>query len=201
LLLTGEYTKLGGVGPIAYGQPYVYTASGAISHQDVNIASRDHWSLNTAGSISTTTKTVRGEASYDLDFMTVSYFGGYRKMMYARSNDIDGTAMTTNAGYLTYPQNENEGTQNHELRFTSQGNSRLTWQAGLYYFRERNTLYSIYGYDNVVPFVPTYIFSYKVGANSKAAFAQLGYKIAPGLKLEVGYATARTKVPHWLPVR
>jgi iron complex outermembrane receptor protein len=186
MLLTGEYTKVGGVGPVAYGQPYTFTAPGVVNHDDVNIISRKAWALNTPGNLDIQTKSVRGEINYDLDFAKISYFGGYRKFLYHRVNDTDGTAINTNAGYLTFPQNENEDTQNHELRITSSDNGPFTWQTGVYYFKERNELLSFFGSSNTVP--PTYsrTFSYNVGAESKAAFAQVGYKLTEQLQVEGG---------------
>jgi iron complex outermembrane receptor protein len=99
---------------------------------------------------------------------------------------VDGTAINAPATYLTFPQNENEDTQNHELRITSRPGSALTWQTGLYYFKEKNTLLSYFGYSNTVPMTLLRTFSYNVGAESKAAFAQVGYNLTSQFKIEGG---------------
>lgn len=186
VLLTGEYTKVGGVGPVVYGQPYSYTTAGTVDHGDIDIPSRKRFAHNTPGSLDINTKSVRAEVGYDLGFMTATYYGGYRKFIYHRTNDAEGTALNTTPGHLTFPQNENEDTQNHELRFASRAGDALSWQAGLYYFKEQNTLLSYFGYANTVPANYTRTFSYDVGAKSKAAFAQVGYALTDQLKVEGG---------------
>lgn len=185
-LLTGEYTALGGVGPVAYGQPYKRTSTGAVDHGVVDIADRDNWALNTSGSIDVKTKSVRGQVKYDLGGAEITYLGGYRKFDFHRINDSDGTAINSNVGYLTFPQNESEDTQNHELRITSNDKGAFTWQAGLYYFKEQNDLLSYFGFANTVPATYARTFSYDVGAESKAAFAQIGYRLTEQLQVEGG---------------
>jgi iron complex outermembrane receptor protein len=186
ILLTGEYTKVGGVGPVAYGQPYSYTSAGTVDHGEVDLNTRRNWALNTPGSVDIEAKSIRGQISYDLDFATISYFGGYRKFIFHRVNDTDGTAINSNAGYLTFPQNENEDTQNHELRITSSDDGAFTWQGGVYYFKEQNDLLSFFGSSNTVPATYSRTFSYDVGAESKAAFAQVAYKLTDQLQFEGG---------------
>ncbi|WP_179562986.1 TonB-dependent receptor [Sphingomonas sp. R3G8C] len=179
ILVTGEYVDVGGVGAVIKGVPY----SGLNSDGTLTIGSAKTWNVNHQGYTDITAKAVRTAISYDLDFATLSFFGGYQQSVLHRDNDQDG-GTSYNYGFQ---QNENVKDQNYELRLSSNNAHGLTWQLGAYAFKETdalNTYFQVHGLSPD-PF-NFYTFDYNVGSRSKAAFAQVGYDLTDSLKAEAG---------------
>jgi iron complex outermembrane recepter protein len=178
-LLTGEYTRIGGVGAVIKDIPYAdVKADGTLDLGDTG-----RWPLNNQGYTHISTKAVRGTVAYNFGFATLSYFGGFQKSSLHRDNDQDG-GLFANYGFQ---QNEDVYDQNHEIRIASAPESRFIWQAGGYYFHEidhLNTYFQVH--SDAAPPIDAYIFSYRVTSESKAAFAQVGYKLTDELKVEAG---------------
>jgi iron complex outermembrane recepter protein len=65
---------------------------------------------------------------------TASYIGGYAEFDQSQLYGNEPQGDTRNTVYSTY-----EGTQ-HELQLTSPGDRRFTWTAGLFYFKEDNSI-------------------------------------------------------------
>ncbi len=188
ILLTGQYTHLGGVGPTVYGTPIVGATNNAVRP-----------SLDTEGSphglpnqfIDTTIKTIQGRIDYDLDIATISYQGGYRDMRYAQLRDLDGLA--TSANYFN--PHEQPHDQSHELRAVSNSTGPFRWQAGLYYFDEHNDLLTYYQSYAANPAVAVnrFVYSYSVYTRTEAAYGQASYEVLPGLSVEGGIRYSEDK--------
>ncbi len=185
-LLTGEYTKIGGVGAVIKGVPY----SDVQPDGTLAIGSVKNFALNNQGFTNIETKAVRGALSYDLGFATLSYFGGYQKSTLNRDNDQDG-GLAFNYGFQ---QNENVSDQNHEIRIVSDPHGRFTWQGGLYYFKEVDNLLTFFQVHSTTaaPF-NFYTFNYRVTSESKAVFGQVGYQLTDTLKAEAGIRYTKDK--------
>ena len=184
VLLTGQYTHLGGVGPSVEGVPIV----GAVNNNvmpDVDVKGEPHGTPNQY--IDTTIKTVQLNASYDLDFASLIYSAGYRDMHYRHLRDLDG--LITSANYFS--ANEHPKDVSHEVRLVSKGEDRFKWQFGAYYFKETMSLLSYYQSYAVAPPVNMFVFNYDVKAVSKALFGQASYDLSRGVTVDVGLRTSQ----------
>ncbi|SFV15039.1 TonB-dependent receptor [Pseudoduganella namucuonensis] len=180
VLLTGQHTHIGGVGPSVEGVPIV----GAVNNNVmpvVDAKGQPHGTPNQY--IDTTIKSLQLNASYDLDFASLIYSGGYRDMHYLHLRDLDG--LSGNANYFS--ANERPVDTSHELRMVSQGEGRLKWQFGGYYFKEKMDLLSYYQTYAVANSPGTiFVFDYDVLAVSKALFGQASYEVVDGLTVDIG---------------
>ncbi len=180
VLLTGQYTHLGGVGPTVEGVAIVGATNNSVVPY-IDSRGVPHGSPNQF--IDTTIKTFQLNASYDLDFANLIYSAGYRQMDYAQLRDLDG--LIGSANYY-YPK-ENPKDVSHELRMVSKGDGRFKWQFGGYYFREKNSLLTDYqNYTGANAPVNVFVFSYDVEARSKAAFGQASYEVIDGVTVDAG---------------
>jgi iron complex outermembrane receptor protein len=180
VLVTGEMTRVDGVGSTIKGVPY----SDVNADGTLDIGSSKTYALNNQGYTRIRTKAVRTAISYDMDFATLSFFGGFQKSTLNRDNDQDGGTLYT----YGFQQNEDVKDQNYELRLSSNNKSGFTWQLGGYFFKETdalNTFFQVHGATGTAPF-NFYTFDYDVGSKSKAAFAQVGYDLTDQLKVEAG---------------
>jgi iron complex outermembrane recepter protein len=185
ILLTGEFVHLGGNGPAIAGTPLVTDGAGNVDHNFPAALPGGRVFPHNVSSIFTDSKSTsfRGHIAYSLPFMDITYTGGYRKLDLHNSFDLDGVADV----FSGFVQNEHPVTQNHELRFSSAPNSWAQWQAGLFYFREKNTLLSLFQDVQPNPAVNLFTFNYPdVDAKSKAAFGQGSIPIVEDLRLELG---------------
>ncbi|WP_375188169.1 TonB-dependent receptor [Sphingobium yanoikuyae] len=184
LLLTGQLTKIGGVGPTMWGTPLRYTSSGAIDtsyRPDVDGDGTPHSLPNQY--IDTTLRTIQWNGEYDLGFASLVYLGGFRDTDYSQLRDLDGT--TSQAAYIQPTEKVHDWS--HEVRLVSNGNGRFKWQIGGYLFRETSDLFSLFqSYAVANPPSNIFTFSYNVKAKSKAAFGQASYEVIDGLKAEFG---------------
>lgn len=107
--------------------------------------------LSGVGFVNRNSDAVRGRVAYDLGAATLSYIGGYRETE-------TEALMGLSPAYVSRVFNATVKTQSHELRLNGQ-TSGVTWQTGLFYFREKlansGGLYSPYigpkgGYINYV---------------------------------------------------
>jgi len=76
--------KARGIGAVQRLIPYASVKG------DGSLELGDHlrdWDLNRRGDTSVTIKALRWKASYDLDFATVTYLGGYQRTRQLRDND------------------------------------------------------------------------------------------------------------------
>lgn len=180
ILLTGQYTRLKGVGPTLYGVPIVGTTNFNFQ-PDLNKAGSPHGLPNQF--IDTRTRSLQLAVNYDLDFATLIYSGGYRKMDYTQLRDLDGVLASANY----FQPTEKPVDWSHELRLVSKGNTRFKWQFGAYSFQENNSLNTFYQtYATSAAGVNRFVFNYKVHTKSQAVFGQASYEIVPTVSLEAG---------------
>jgi iron complex outermembrane receptor protein len=184
ILLTGQYTDIGGVGPTMFGIPLVRTGTGAIDtsfRPDLNQDGTPHGSPDQF--LDQTLKTLQWNAQYDFTSASLVYLGGFRDGFYRQLRDLDG--MTNSSTYIL-PQ-EKAQDWSHELRLVSNGAGPFTWQFGGYSFRMKNDLLSKFQtYAVANPPQDRFIFDYFVRQKSNAAFAHGGYQITDEVKLEAG---------------
>ncbi|PZU57958.1 MAG: TonB-dependent receptor [Sphingobium sp.] len=183
LLLSGQLTKIGGVGPTMWGTPLRFngTAIDTSYRPDVDGDGTPHSLPNQY--IDTTLRTLQWNGEYDLGFASLVYLGGFRDTDYAQLRDLDGT--TSQAAYILPTEKVHDWS--HEVRLVSNGNGRFKWQIGGYLFRETSDLFSLFQtYATANPPTNIFTFSYNVKAKSKAVFGQASYELIDGLKAEFG---------------
>lgn len=183
ILLKGEYTDVGGVGPTFYGVPL----TGAVDYDMEAPKVRQGSALGQPRqSIDMKSKLVELTANYDFGFAGLTYIGGWRSQKYSQVRDLDGL-LKSDAYFI--PSEDAEDWQ-HELRLTSSGNGPFQWQLGAFYFRNKNNLatyFSTYADPAYPDGYARFSFIYpKVVAKSKAVFGQASYEIVPNLKAEAG---------------
>lgn len=179
VLLTGEFIRLGGVGPVIKRIP----TNGVNADGTLQIGSDRTWALNNPGYTDIDVDSVRTAISWDFGPAKLSYFGGYQWSELHRDNDQDG-GLAANFGFQ---QNEDLKDQNHELRLSSTGDGAARWQVGAYYFKETNDLLTWFQVHGLGPTPFNFFtFDYDVGNESKAVFAQGAYKVTPEVEVELG---------------
>lgn len=184
ILLSGQLTKIGGVGPTMWGTPLRYTSPGVIDvdfRPDVDGDGTPHSLPNQF--IDTTLTTLQWNAEYDLGFATLVYLGGYRKTKYDQLRDLDGT---TNPGAYFLANNPVDD-WSHEARLVSNGNGRFKWQVGGFLFRERSISSNRFQtYATSGTGTDIFQFYWDVHFKSEAVFGQASYELIDGLKAEFG---------------
>jgi iron complex outermembrane recepter protein len=184
ILLTGQFTHEGGVGPTVEGFAPLQKVNGATvtSYQPSIYASGvPHGAPNQR--LDDTIKTIQWDIEYNLGFANLVYIGGHRNTNFRQLRDLDG--VLTSGNYFL--PNERPQDWSHELRLVSNGAGPFTWQVGAYYFTEDNPLYTLYQ-SYAVANSPTNIFTYNTDTkqNAKAGYGQVTYEILDGVKLEGG---------------
>lgn len=183
-LFTAEFVNLGGIGPAVYGTPLVLSG-GSVVHTPQPLPSDNQWAMGTpSGFMDSTSKSLRMRVDYDLGAADITYMGSYRRLDYHALTDLDGTDEV--GAY--FQANEKPRTVNHELRIASDADAVLTWQAGAFYFKEENDLLTYFqDYAVANPPVNLFIFTYPdIVAESKAVFAQGGYRFSDSVQVEAG---------------
>jgi iron complex outermembrane receptor protein len=188
-LLTVQQSTRGGVGPGYRNLPYVYKADGSVSHAMPHFPGDPRvFGVPTPQYLKLNDKLVRWNFRHDLPSVQLSYIGGYDSIGYHGATDSSAGPDRP----VSFTQNEYPKTQNHELRIATHDDARWAWQAGLYYFKERSSLYS---YQSA-PFshgryLPTFAFEYNVGSVSTAVFGQTSYKLGDTLTVTGGARHSR----------
>ena len=183
-LLTVQQSTRGGVGPGYRNLPYVYNADGSVSHARPHFAGDPRvFGVPTPQYLKLDDKLLRWNFRYDLPSVQISYIGGVDRIDYHGATDSSAGPDKP----LSFIQNEYPKTQNHELRIATRADARWSWQAGLYYFKERSSLYSY----QAAPFsqgryLPTFAFEYDVDSGSTAVFGQASYKLSDTLTVTAG---------------
>lgn len=179
--VTGEYSDRGGVGPAFYGIPVQADASGVIDiTPHLNSSVRDN-PLNTQNRISTKIKSVRWNFEYDLGGATLTYIGGYADTRFRSLWDLDGTDINNYA----FRVNEHIKTLNNEVRLASPDTDRFKWQAGAFFYNERQSLDNQFVDDKPTP-VDLFIYDLGVKSRSYAFFGQASYELIEGLSVSGG---------------
>jgi iron complex outermembrane recepter protein len=186
---------LGGTGPVAQQIPFVVLPNGDISHQMPNLGNSSAFPVYGEPWQRITDKVTKWNFVYDglPGGISATYLGGYDSYDWRHSTSslsfFPELATTSNVflPLRPYVQTEEPVTQNHELRITSAPDGFLTWQGGLYYFKEENNLNS-QGIEN--PGTPDAVtllqFIYAVKTESKAAYAQGDLHVTDASQLTLG---------------
>jgi iron complex outermembrane receptor protein len=180
-LLTGEYTHVGGVGPVQKGVLYSDVV-GTGQSATLKVGSPTNFPLNTQGYQDITTSTLRAAVHDNLGPVTLSYYGGFSHQVDNNGNDQDG-GITYN---YAFPSDNTVNTQNEEIRITTNFSDRFGFQTGAYYFANYEPLLTYFQYTATTPVTDVYTFSYHANSTSYAGFIQGYYKITPNLKVESG---------------
>jgi iron complex outermembrane recepter protein len=184
ILLTGQFTHEGGVGPTVEGFAPLQKVNGVtVTSYQPNIFAGGvpHGAPNQF--LDDTIKTIQWDAEYKLGFANLVYIGGYRDTDFRQLRDLDGV-LTSGNYFLPHEQPKD---WSHELRLVSNSAGPFTWQLGAYYFTEDNRLYTLYQ-SYAVANSPANIFTYNTDTrqNAKAGYGQVTYEILDGLKVEGG---------------
>ena len=183
-LITYEGTHLGGYGGAQDLVPLQYDASGNIIHNMPNTGDGRSFPSLVQPNLDVMENSLRTQFNLHLPSIhsVITYVGGY---------DVTNFGQVSNNGALyrrSFVQNEKPQTQNDELRIGSEGQHRLTWVAGVYYFREDNSIYSyVLQPAAYSPAVRGTTYDYLTTAQSIAGFGQVGYKILPDLTISGGF--------------
>lgn len=189
MLFTAQQTTLKGVGPVSLDIPYLYDANGNLSHDKPPLpADPRTFTYATPQSQSIDDTAVRWSVAYDFPNVELSYIGSYDNLTWRHAADSSPSF----AEPVSYRQNEFPKTLNQEVRVSSLGNERWSWQAGVSYFRESSSLNSA----NESPFdggeyLPTLAFAYGIRTTSTAAYGQSSYRVTDTIKLTAGMRVTR----------
>lgn len=189
MLFTAQQTTLKGVGPVSLDIPYIHDANGNLSHDKPPFpADPRTFTYATPQSQSIDDTTVRWTVAYDFPNVELSYIGSYDNLTWRHAADSSPSF----AEPVSYRQNEFPKTLNQEVRVSSLGNERWSWQAGVSYFRESSSLNSA----NESPFdggvyLPTLAFAYGIRTTSTAAYGQSSYRVTDKIKLTAGMRVTR----------
>lgn len=123
-------------------------------------------------------------ATANLDFgpATLTSISAYRTTDIEFLTDDDGSSNP----FLTGLFKEDQEQVSQELRLASNGSTRFSWVAGLYYFHQRVTTSRLSRLTNLLPFQIDVTLDAKVLTDSYAAFGQFDYKITDALTLTGG---------------
>ena len=192
--LSYEILKMGGVGTVTQGVLFVPDPSGNgdILHTRPNLGDAKAFKIYGMPFQRITDKVAKWEFAVDSlpGDLTLTYLGGYDKYEWHHATSSFSFFDLAGQGFLPirpFFQNEAPKTQNHEIRLTSNANQFFAWQAGLYYFKEKNHLLSSGiqdpGTSNAITLLE---FIYDVNTTSKAAFGQGSLNFNDQNKLTVG---------------
>ncbi|CAL8481597.1 TonB-dependent receptor [Caballeronia sp. S22] len=184
ILFTAQQTTLKGVGPVSLDIPYIYDANGNLSHDKPPFpADPRMFTYATAQSQSIDDTLARLHIAYDFPGVELSYTGSYDNLTWRHA----ANSSPSFAEPVSYRQNEFPKTLNQEVRVSSLGDGRWSWQAGVSYFHESSSLYSA----NESPFndgvyLPTLAFAYGIRTTSTAAYGQSSYWVTDRIRLTAG---------------
>ncbi|MEZ5560020.1 MAG: TonB-dependent receptor [Pseudomonadales bacterium] len=113
------------------------------------------------------------EIEHDLDWATFTSITGYKKHNYSYAEDFDGTPLRIN----DYQQDQDGDYFEQEFRLVSEGDSPLSWYAGVSYYKENiDALFTQASNEDVMC---TYYLSYYGFADCTDYFAYYGYVFTP----------------------
>jgi iron complex outermembrane recepter protein len=185
-LISGQYTSGGGTGQSYQELPFQYNGANTdILHSTPAGINPNSYSTLTPFSQSLLDYRLHWEFNYRLPLdLTVTYVGGYDYTHFYHYEDDSNAVTQIPAQYLT---DETPKTQNHEIRLASSQDQRLTWQGGLFFFNEMNSLNSRYNIQTATGFPPAYAFPFPlVQSDSYAAFGTVNYQLIDSIKISLG---------------
>ncbi|BFM07685.1 TonB-dependent receptor [Halioxenophilus aromaticivorans] len=188
-LLTYELVDIGGVGAAPKGVLYEQVNSDGT----LQLGDDLEWQLNREGERDIEQESLRVALNYDFDALSIIYSGGVRNQDYLRSNDQDGGTLLD----YSWVQDGESTAQNHEVRFISDFDGMVNFQAGAFYFKndgdKSNAYFRLYGLlpDNA-PY-DFYTFLYQTENESSAVFGQLSFQLTDDLEYEIGARYTKDK--------
>lgn len=111
--------------------------------------------------------------------MTLTYIGGYDQFSYAHANPVVGLDAAAYGVPTTidFAGTMNPATQNEEIRLTSSQHQHVTWQGGIYYFRQDIAHNDTRFFDEGQPTQPDLVdFFYNNEDRSIAAYGQAQWR-------------------------
>ncbi len=210
-VLIGEYIRSSNHGPAYYSQAVKrYTAANVpagllvgdviMKQPDIDASS---FPIPAGQEWKSEIRSVRGTLSYDLDFATLTYVGGWRAMDVDRHTSHGG-AFGTDRQNFTYNHLDRLNSWTHELRLGGDPHNKFFWQIGGYLFNEDNPnpIDGLYDYPRSKGLYGEEVLLFgfnrdKISTKSKAAFGQASYELVNGLRLEGGIRYSKdSKLSH-----
>ncbi|WP_232332810.1 TonB-dependent receptor [Novosphingobium aquimarinum] len=177
-----QYNFIGGSPGVAQNIPFVFDADGTIVHDLPSGINDETFTAGVPNYTRMNEHTFKWSAEYDLDAIKITYLGGYDDTSYRRQDDD-----SNNGKVYGFRMKEKPRTWNQELRVSSGDDSRLFWQVGVFYFNEKNDLFSAEYYAQPGgTYARGYTFDYHVTSKSLAGFGQASYKITDQLTATAG---------------
>lgn len=179
-LFSFQATHIGGAGGTDNIFVLPANANQLPTHVAFNLTQLDRTQYNIAfpSTQSITDKLTQWRAVYNnLPFgMTLTYLGGYDEFSYAHGNPVVGVNGFAPYGVPTtidFAGTMNPATQNDEIRLTSAQHRQITWQGGIYYFRQDIAHNDTRFFDEGQPTQPDIVdFFYNNEDRSLAAYGQ-----------------------------
>lgn len=110
---------------------------GGVPANTTFVVDRANYPLAALGYFRSSQYAVRGRIAYDTDFAAITYTAGYRNAKINNVQPLNG--FVPELFTFNNPKLDNE-TQSHELRFNGGDKGSLQWQAGAFYFKERQDI-------------------------------------------------------------
>ncbi|MGF7149864.1 iron complex outermembrane receptor protein [Sphingomonas zeicaulis] len=181
--LAGEYVNVDQLPPSSYGiQVGLIGLPAGEAPSDIRFDfPRRGWPLEKLGNLDADQYAVRGEIDIDLDFATLSYVGGFRRIDMQSEVPLNGYVP---AEFSFQNDKLDSDTQSHELRLTGDPAGAWFWQVGAFYMREtQSTRRGLY-LDGPGAFID---YNYRdVISDSKSLFGQAVVPIVDGLSATIG---------------
>ncbi len=182
VLLTAGYSKIKAVGPTYLGIPI--GPGGIVNDVMPELDSKGSFHGLPQQRLDSETKYIQWNVKYDFGIAELSYLGGKREQDIKHLRDLDGTE----AGSFYFDTDEVVDDLIQEVRLASTGESPFEWMVGGFYFKSKNDLASLFQ-DWSVANAPANLFQFiypDIEAESKSAFAQIGYQLTNEFKVEGG---------------
>lgn len=169
----------GGLAPGAAGQPLLATSGSTQSIYDAyNLGTNLHWALNDSWAIDNILAYQRYETTWDTD------------------DDLSPANLNLGQNHQTH------WNWSEELRLNAKFGDNVNAVLGGYYFKQKTTYWSYQDIRYLIPAVPLFPLQFiqpdYVPAESKAAFANVGWEIVQNLNLNAGLRyTEESKEYHY----
>jgi iron complex outermembrane receptor protein len=194
---TAQHTTQDAAGAGILMIPYSVDAGGFVVHDMPALGATKAFPRPENGYIKLNDSAYRWDVVYDTPLATVTYLGGYDRLkwdnllpnFFFQQPALPANGLNPPFQRRTYNQREKPVTTNHEFRLTNPDpEARLTWQAGVYYFKSKNHLDSFNFAPNGTPNpTPVIHFLYDVRIESLAEMIQVGLKVTDQLKITGGF--------------
>jgi iron complex outermembrane recepter protein len=193
LLLSYQQTHVGGAGTADNIFLLPADANNFPTHVAIPLSGINsrQYDVAFASAVNLDDKLIQWRASYDdLPFgITMTYLGGYDFIKYYHTTpttgiDVAPLGIPATVELLSL---QNPVTQNEELRFASASDQRLTWQTGVYFFRDDISHNETHFRDYAAPGSPDFVsFPYDNDQKSIAGYGQASLHATDELAFSAG---------------